>query len=170
MDAPATADICDAHPDSVRILAPGLADYGARRAFAGPVATVRCRDDNSRVREALETPGDGRVLVVDGGGSRHCALLGGRLAAAALRNGWRGIVVWGCIRDAVELAALEIGVKALGACPRRSRKGGAGERQLPLELQGVAVRPGDYLYADRDGVLLAGRPLHPIAGQAGAPA
>ena len=116
-------------------------------------------EDNALVREALEAPGRGRVLVVDGGGSLRTALVGGNLAALGHRNGWSGIVVHGCVRDVAELAGTPIGVKALRACPRKSAKAGTGERGVPVTFAGVTIAPGAYLYADRDGMVVAGRDL-----------
>lgn len=154
-----TADICDEHADSVRVLTPMFQDYGGRVEFSGPVSTVKLFEDNSRVREAVSEPGEGRVLVVDGGGSLRCALLGDNLAAMAVANGWQGIVVYGCIRDAAEIAAMDLGVKALNTHPCKSVKRGLGERDVPVTFAGETLRPGDYLYADRDGVVLASSAL-----------
>jgi len=122
-----------------------------------PSRTVQCFEDNSLVREALESAGAGRVLVIDGGGSRRTALVGGNLAALAVKNGWAGIVVDGCVRDAAELAACAIGIRALALNPMPPAKRGAGQREVPVRLQGVWVRPGDRLYADADGIVLLDR-------------
>lgn len=154
-DAPATADLCDAHGDAVRVLALPLRDYGGRVAFGGAVSTVRAFEDNSRVREAVDEPGNGRVLVVDGGGSLRRSMLGDQLAQSAARNGWAGVVVIGAIRDAAVIATLPLGVKALGTCPRKTDKRGIGERDVALEVGGLLVRPGEWLWADADGVVLA---------------
>ncbi len=155
----ATADLCDAHADAVQVCEPVFHAYGGRPAFAGPVSTVRCFEDNSRVKEAVESPGEGRVLVVDGGGSRRRALLGGNLGVAAVKNGWAGVIIHGCIRDSAELAGLDLGIRALGTMPLRSEKRGEGERDLPVRFAGVAFRPGDYVYADEDGVIVSHGPL-----------
>jgi regulator of ribonuclease activity A len=155
----ATADLCDEHRDDVQICEPVFQAYGGRRAFSGPVSTVRCFEDNSRVKEAVEGPGEGRVLVVDGGGSRRCALFGGNLGNAAVRNGWSGVIVHGCIRDSAELGSMNLGIRALGTLPMRSEKRGEGERDVLVRFAGVAFRPGDYVYVDEDGVILARRPL-----------
>jgi regulator of ribonuclease activity A len=160
-----TTDLCDAHPDAVQVAEPVFRDFGGLRAFHGPVATLRVRDDNSLVRAALSEPGLGRVLVVDGGGSTRCALLGDRLAALAVAHGWAGVVIFGCVRDAAALGSFPLGVKALAAHPRKSLKTGQGERDVTLELAGVRIRPGDHLYADEDGLLVAGRPLGLADGQ-----
>lgn len=116
---------------------------------------MRCLEDNSRVREAVNSPGEGRVLVVDGGGSVRRALVGGNLAAAAAQNGWAGVVVDGAVRDLAELSAAGIPVKALALMPLRSVKRGEGQAGLPVEIQGVWVRPGDWLYADDDGIVVS---------------
>lgn len=154
-----TADLYDAHEGEVQVADALLADYGGARAFAGEVATVACFEDNSLVRERLAEPGRGRVLVVDGGGSRSRALLGDRLAALAVENGWSGVVVHGCIRDSVAVAGMALGVKALGTSPRRSVKRGAGESDVAVTFAGVTFEPGQHLYADEDGILVAPREL-----------
>ncbi|MBA1148759.1 ribonuclease E activity regulator RraA [Ectothiorhodospiraceae bacterium WFHF3C12] len=154
-----TTDLCDEHSDSLRIMAPIFLDYGRVRAFGGPVSTVKVFEDNSLVRAALEEPGQGRVLVVDGGGSTRCALLGDNLAELGRGNGWAGVVVYGCIRDSVDIAGIDIGVKALNTHPLKSVKKGVGERDVPVTFAGVTVQPGDYLYADEDGVILSGTAL-----------
>lgn len=159
----ATCDLCDAHEEDTsgafRVLPPVFRDFGAAARFSGPVATVRCLEDNSRIREAVNSPGEGRVLVVEGGGSVRRALVGGNLAAAAARNGWAGIVVDGAVRDVAELSAAGIGIKALALMPLRSVKRNQGERDLAIEIQGVPVRPGDWLYADEDGIVVSATPL-----------
>lgn len=159
MTTPRTADLCDAHGEAVRVLALPFRDYGGRSAFAGPVSTLKCFEDNSLVRTALEEPGNGRVLVIDGGGSLRCALVGGNLGVLAEQNGWAGVVVWGCVRDAVELATNAIGIKALGTCPRKSDKRGVGQREVPITIGGVTIRPGEWLAADEDGVIVSDAPL-----------
>ncbi|MGE5227049.1 MAG: ribonuclease E activity regulator RraA [Planctomycetaceae bacterium] len=159
MDEPiATTDLCDDHPGEVRVAAPVLRDFGGAEAFSGPIATVRVFEDNVLVRQALEEPGEGRVLVVDGGGSLACALLGDRLAALALANGWAGVLVHGCVRDAARLRELSIGVKALGAHPRRSGKVGEGERDVSVTFAGVTFAPGWFVTSDADGVVVTERP------------
>lgn len=155
----ATCDLCDAHEadtsGAFRVLPPVFRDFGAAVRFSGPVATLRCVEDNSLVREAVNSPGQGRVLVVDGGGSVRRALVGGNLASAAAKNGWAGVVVNGAVRDAGEMADTGIGIKALALMPLRSAKRGEGQRDLVLEIQGVPVRPGDWLYADEDGIVVS---------------
>ena len=157
---PATADLYDTHGEALRVLAPMFRDFGGLPAFAGPVATLKVYEDNSLVRAALEEPGQGRVLVVDGGGSLRCALVGDNLAALGHKNGWAGIVVYGCIRDAVPIGAIAIGVKAIATNPRKSVKKGEGERDVTLRFADVMIAPGDYLYADVDGVVVADKKLH----------
>jgi len=150
----ATADLTDAHPE-MRVAEPIFRDYGGRATFSGPAFTVRVFEDNAVVRSTLETPGQGQVLVVDGGASLNCALVGDMLGLLAVQNGWAGVVVNGCVRDTVQLAALAIGVKALAAHPRRSRKEGEGEQGVSLTFAGVTVQPGDWIYADADGLLVS---------------
>lgn len=150
-----TSDLCDDFSERLRIASPLFQDYGGRRMFEGPVATVRVFEDNSLVRRTLEEPGEGRVLVVDGGGSMRCALVGDQLAALGVRNGWAGIVVYGCIRDAADVAGIEIGVKALTTHPLKSLKQDEGERDVPVTFAGITLAPGDYLYADEDGIVVA---------------
>ena len=158
----ATCDLCDAHQadasDACRMLPPVWREFGGAVSFAGSVCTVRCFEDNSLVRAALESPGAGRVLVVDGGGSRRTALLGGKLAVLAVKNGWAGVVIDGCVRDAAELAPCLIGIRALALCPMPPAKHGAGQRDVAVRLQGVRVRPGDWLCADADGIVVLDRP------------
>jgi regulator of ribonuclease activity A len=158
-----TCDLCDAHEnDPVPILqplAPVFLDLGGVTRFSGPVATVRCFEDNTRIREAVDSPGEGRVLVVDGGASVRRALVGGNLAAAAARNGWVGIVVDGAVRDLHELRAAAVGIRALALMPQRSMKRGEGQRDVPIVVQGLPVRPGQWLYADEDGIVVSVRPL-----------
>ncbi len=158
-----TCDLCDAHKgdDSgqFRVLPPVFPSWGGRQRFAGPVVTVKCFEDNTPVKQAVESPGNGHVLVVDGGGSLRRALVGGNLAAAAARNGWAGVVVNGCVRDAVELAACDVGIRALALIPLPTERRAEGQRDVALQVQGVWVRPGDWLYADEDGIVVADRKL-----------
>ncbi|TXD14589.1 RraA family protein [Extensimonas vulgaris] len=159
-----TCDFCDAHKGddsgAFRVLPPVFQIYGAAPVFCGPVSTVQCFEDNSLVKAAVESPGLGRVLVVDGGGSLRRALVGGNLAAAAARNGWAGVVIDGCVRDVAELHAAAIGIRALGLMPLPTEKRGTGLRDVAIRIQGVWVRPGDWLYADADGIVVSMRPLH----------
>jgi regulator of ribonuclease activity A len=151
----ATADLCDDHAAEVAVAAPLLRPFGGRRRFAGTIATIRCFEDNSLVRERLAEPGGGRVLVVDGGGSLKCALVGDQLGVLGVKNGWAGIVVNGCVRDTAALGGMDLGVLALAAHPLKSVKRGAGERDVVVDFAGVAFRPGAHLYADEDGLVVA---------------
>ncbi len=164
--APATCDLCDASKGDTdgdfRVLPPVFHDFGGRIAFHGQVSTVRCFDDNSMVKAAVESPGQGRVLVVDGAGSLRRALLGGNLGAAAARNGWAGLVIDGCVRDLAELAACDIGIRALAPMPLPTERAGQGQRDVVLQLRGVWVRPGDWLYADADGIVLLPHPAQSL--------
>ncbi len=157
-----TCDLCDAHRDDqvLRVLPPLWRSFGGRAAFAGPVQTVQCFEDNSRVKEAVESPGQGRVLVVDGGASLRRALLGGNLAAAAAANGWAGLLIDGAVRDVAELAAADVGLRALALVPMPTQRRGQGLAGVPMALRGVPVMPGDWLYADDDGIVLATAPVH----------
>jgi regulator of ribonuclease activity A len=152
-----TADLCDANEDRVRVLDLPLRDFGGSISFHGPVSTIRALEDNSRVREAVAEPGEGRVLVIDGGGSTRRSMLGDNLAALATKNGWAGVVVHGVIRDTEAIGQLALGVKALGTCPRKTEKLGQGLRDVPLQFGGVSIAPGEWLYADEDGVVLLAR-------------
>jgi regulator of ribonuclease activity A len=158
----ATTDLSDAHPEA-QVCEPIFRSYGGRATFAGPITTLKVFEDNALVREAVEQSGEGRVLVVDGGGSVRCALLGGNLAVLAAENGWAGVVVNGAVRDVDEIDAQRIGVRALAAHPRRSEKGmHSGQAGLPVIFAGVVFREGEWLCADRDGVVvLPGEPDQP---------
>lgn len=159
----ATCDLCDAHKNDgsggFRVLPPVLRDFGAVRRFSGPVVTVKCFEDNTLVKAAVDSPGEGRVLVVDGGASLRRALLGGNLGAAAARNGWAGVVIDGCVRDVTELAACQVGIRALAPMPLPTEKRNEGQRDLAVQIQGVWVRPGNWLYADEDGVVVSDHAL-----------
>lgn len=159
----ATCDLCDAHKSDdsgrFRVLPPVFRDFGAVRRFSGPVVTLKCFEDNSLVKAAVDAPGQGRVLVVDGGASLRRALLGGNLGAAAARNGWAGVVIDGCVRDVAELAAQPVGIRALAAMPLPTEKRNQGQRDVAVQIQSVWVRPGDWLYADEDGMVLGASAL-----------
>ena len=154
-----TTDLCDTHGDAVRVLEEPLSDFGGRLAFCGPVHTVRAYEDNGKVREALSEAGQGRVLVVDAGGSMKRAMLGDELGALAEKNDWDGILIFGCVRDSAALAELDLGIKAMGTCPRKTDKTGQGLRNVPIRIGGVDILPGDYLYADEDGVIVSSKRL-----------
>lgn len=149
-----TPDICDQYGDRVQVAEPLFRHYGKVTAFGGEAATVRCFEDNSRVAEMVRTAGEGKVLVVDGGGSRRRSLLGDNLALAAVENGWSGILVFGCVRDVEELADMSLGVLALGAIPRKTEKRNQGEVGVPVSFAGVTIEPGSFVYADLSGVVV----------------
>lgn len=154
-----TADLCDEFGDRVRVLEPGLRDFGGVTVFSGHALTLRVFEDNALVRATLETPGEGRVLVVDGAASVRCALVGGQLGQLAERNRWAGVVVWGAVRDSEELRQCHVGIRALATNPRKSAKHGEGERNVPVTIAGVVIAPGDWLAADADGILVSDRDL-----------
>lgn len=159
-----TADLLDNNEDrardgSARVVAPMFKRYGGRPAFSGQIATLKVFEDNTLVREALAEDGEGRVLIIDGGGSLRCALVGDQLAILASQNNWQGIVVYGCIRDADDLGEIELGVRALDTHPLKSIKKGIGERDLPVSFGGVTFRPGEWIYVDGDGLVVSDQPL-----------
>lgn len=150
-----TADLCDSYPDA-RIAAPVFRDFGAHSTFHGRIVTVKVFEDNAVVRAVLEEPAEGRILVIDGGGSLRCALVGGNMATLGVANGWRGMVINGCIRDSQEMGRIAIGVKALGTHPRKSEKGlHSGHRDRPVAFAGVDFASGEWLYADPDGIIVS---------------
>lgn len=159
----ATCDLCDAHKNdrsgAFRVLPPIFKDFGGVPKFSGPVVTVKCFEDNSLVKAAVDSAGEGRVLVVDGGASLRRALLGGNLGAAAAKNGWAGVVIDGCVRDVAELALCSTGIRALATMPLPTDKRQEGQRDVAVQIQGVWVRPGDWLYADEDGMVVMAAPL-----------
>ena len=167
----ATCDFCDAFKNDTggafRVLPPVFRDFGQVRKFCGPVQTVKCYEDNSLVKAAVDSVGFietaegrvGKVLVVDGGASLRRALLGGNLGAAAARNGWAGVVIDGCVRDTAELAGHAVGIRALAPMPWPTEKRNEGQSQVAVQIQGVWVYPGDWLYADEDGIVVSSKPL-----------
>ena len=156
----ATTDLSDAHPEA-QTCEPLFGDFGGRIAFHGAIKTLKVYEDNALVRATLETPGEGRVLVVDGGGSTRCALVGGNLGALGVKNGWAGIVVYGCIRDSDEIAGQDLGAKALGTHPRKSEKGlHSAHADKVVSFAGVSFKPGAWLYADADGIVVSDKPIH----------
>ncbi len=156
-DIPATADLVDRFADEVASCDLQFIDYGGRPRFHGDVATVRCWEDNALLKSVVTTPGRGRVLVVDGGGSLHTALMGDVLAGLALENGWAGVVVNGAVRDVVALRGLDLGIKALGSNPRTSGKSGSGDLDVPIWLGGAEMGPGMMLVSDEDGIVVGPR-------------
>ena len=158
--AVSTPDLCDEFADKVQIAEPVFQHFGGKKDFFGPVVTVRCFEDNSKVKELLAQPGEGRVLIVDGGGSLKKSLLGDMLAEQGVINGWAGVVINGAVRDVEMLEKLAIGVMALAPIPLKTEKLGAGDVDLPVSFAGLTVTPGDYLYADRSGLVVASEPLN----------
>lgn len=168
----ATCDFCDVFKNDLsgafRVLPPVFKDFGKHTKFCGPVETVKCHEDNTLVKAAVDAQGwidtpqgkVAKVLVVDGGASLRRALLGGNLGAAAARNGWAGVVIDGCVRDTAELAQHAVGIRALAPMPWPTEKRNEGQSNVPVVIQGVIVRPGDWLYADEDGIVVASQPLH----------
>jgi regulator of ribonuclease activity A len=155
----ATADLVDRHGDRLQVCDTQFRDFGGTVRFSGRIRTLRCREDNSLIKSVLSEPGAGQILVVDGGGSLHCALVGDVIAGLGARNGWAGLVIHGAIRDVGAMAGLDLGVKALGANPRRSAKAGQGEIDVPVGFGGVVFTPGAWLAADEDGVVISADPL-----------
>ena len=153
-----TADLVDDIGPDVRSCDVQFRQFGARTHFAGPIATVRCFQDNALLKAVLSEPGSGRVLVIDGAGSLHTALVGDVIAELARSNGWAGLIVNGAVRDAATLATLDIGIKALGTNPRKSAKSGAGERDVVVRLGGVDFLPGDLAFSDEDGIVVTAAP------------
>ena len=150
-----TADLYDQHESKVQVALPVFRDYGGKKNFCGQIVTVRVFEDNSLVRSALEERVEDKVLVIDGGASLHCALVGDLLAQMGKDNGWEGIIIFGCVRDSSVIAGIDIGIKALGTNPRKSVKKGVGVRDVPVTFADVTFNPGDYVYADTDGILVS---------------
>lgn len=148
-------ELCDQFPDLVRVVEPMFGNFGGREAFGGEIVTIKAYEDNSLVREQVAQPGAGKVLVVDGGGSMRRAMLGDMLAEKAEKNGWEGIIIYGCIRDVNAIGGLELGVQALGTHPMKTEKKGVGEINMAVTFGGVTFNPGEYVYADNNGVLVA---------------
>jgi regulator of ribonuclease activity A len=154
-----TPDLCDAYPDLVQAVEPMFANFGGRDSFGGQIVTIKCHEDNSRVKEQVDQPGEGKVLVVDGGGSLRRALLGDMLAEKAAKNGWEGIVVYGCVRDVDILAQIDLGVQALASHPMKTDKRGIGDLNVVVTFAGVTFHPGHYVYADNNGIIVSPQPL-----------
>ena len=164
MTALLTTDLLDNHEaliaqEKLRIVAPMFQRYGGKSAFAGNIVTLKLFEDNSLVRSVLGESGTGKVLVVDGGGSLRCALLGDQLSELAVKNGWEGVIVYGCIRDSAAINALPLGVRALNTHPLKTVKKNVGERDIPVTFGGVTLKPGEWLCADVDGVIVSTAPL-----------
>ena len=154
-----TPDLCDAYPELVQVVEPMFSNFGGRDSFGGEIVTLKCFEDNSLVKAQADLPGAGKVLVVDGGGSLRCALVGDQLAILAHKNGWEGLVVYGCIRDSGDINGIDIGVRALNTHPQKTVKKGIGDRNLPLMFGGVTFHPGESIYVDEDGILVSAKPL-----------
>ena len=160
-----TCDLLDDHAEKkLQVVTPSMdgkffKSYGARKSFGGQVVTVKCFEDNSRVKELLATEGTGKVLVVDGGASMRCALMGDLIAESAVKNHWNGVVIYGCIRDVDAIATLDLGVHALAAIPQKSNRKGAGETDIQLSFGGVNIQSGVYIYADNNGIVIANEQL-----------
>lgn len=152
-----TADLCDDHYDTgtIQICEPIFGDFGGRNKFSGSIHTIHCFEDNSLVREAVAMDGTGKVLVIDGGGSLRCAMLGDLLAAKAVSNGWEGVIVHGLIRDSADIETMDLGVKALGTLPLKSVKNNKGTHNIEVGFAGVRFTPGSFVYADEDGIILS---------------
>jgi regulator of ribonuclease activity A len=159
MASKSTPDLCDDYPELVRVLDPIFSNFGGRERFSGPLVTVKCFEDNSVVKELVGTPGEGRILVVDAGGSMRRACLGDMLAEQASVNGWAGLVIYGCIRDVDEIMATDIGVQALGTHPMKTDKKGIGELGISVTFAGVTLSLGDYVYADNNGIIVSSQRL-----------
>ena len=153
-----TPDLCDEYPE-VEVLDPMFNNYGAKESFGGEVVTIKCHEDNSLVKENVAKPGNGKVMVVDGGGSMRNALLGDMLAEKAVENGWEGLVIYGCIRDVDVIMETNLGVQALATNPRKTEKKGIGEMNIPVKFAGVEINPGDFIYADNNGVIVSKKKL-----------
>jgi len=154
-----TTDLSDKYEGSLRYLEPNFRDFGGKTHFSGPVVTLTTFEDNTKIRQAVEGPGNGAVLVVDAGASMSCALFGGNLAVLAEKNNWAGVVINGYARDSAELCQAQIGIKALGLHPKKSEKRDLGTFDLPVHFGGIVIRPNDWLYADGDGVIVSNKPL-----------
>lgn len=154
-----TPDLCDAYPDLIQVVEPMFSNFGGRDSFGGQIVTLKCFEDNSLVKEQIALDGKGKVLVVDGGGSLRCAMLGDMVAEQASKNGWEGLLISGCVRDVDMLAQTDLGVQALASHPKKSEKRGIGELNVPVTFGGVTFKPGDYLYADNNGVIISPSPL-----------
>lgn len=156
----ATPDLCDAYPELVRVTVPTVTrNFGGRENFSGEIVTIKCHEDNSLVKEQAANDGRGKVMVVDGGGSLRKALLGDMIAENAVNNGWAGIIINGCIRDAAVIAGLDIGVQALGTIPLKTEKRGLGDLNVTVTFAGVDFVPGEYVYADSNGIVVSAEPL-----------
>jgi regulator of ribonuclease activity A len=150
-----TPDLCDEYPELVQVVEPMFNNFGGKDNFGGQIVTVKCHEDNSKVKELVDTDGTGKVMVVDGGGSLRHALLGDMLAEKAVNNGWEGLVIYGCIRDVDVIMQTDLGVQALATNPLKTDKRGLGDVDVPVKFGGVSFKPGDYIYADNNGIIVS---------------
>ncbi len=154
-----TPDLCDAYPELVQVVEPMFSNFGGRTSFGGEIVTVKCYEDNSKVKELVGTPGEGKVMVVDGGGSMRKALLGDMLAEKASKNGWAGLVIYGCIRDVDQIMETDLGVQAIATVPMKTDKLDIGDINIPVKFGGVTFIPGHFIYADNNGVIVSPQAL-----------
>lgn len=154
-----TPDLCDAYPELVQVVEPMFSNFGGRTSFGGEIVTVKCYEDNSKVKELVGTPGEGKVMVVDGGGSMRKALLGDMLAEKASKNGWAGLVIYGCIRDVDQIMETDLGVQAIATVPMKTEKLDIGDVNIPVKFGGVTFIPGHFIYADNNGVIVSPQAL-----------
>lgn len=155
-----TPDLCDKYPDLVRVVEPIFKNYGGKSSFGGQIVTIKCYEDNSVVKETASTPGNGKIIVVDGGGSLRRALLGDLIAENAIQNGWEGFIIYGCIRDIDAIFNMNLGVKTLNTNPLKTDKKGIGDLNILVSFGGVTFKPGEYVYADSNGIIVSSKPLN----------
>lgn len=155
-----TPELCDKYPDLVRVVEPIFKNYGGKSSFGGQIVTIKCHEDNSVVKETAGTAGNGKIIVVDGGGSLLRALLGDLIAQNAVQNGWEGFIIYGCIRDVDAISTMNLGVKALNTNPLKTEKKGIGDLNIPVSFGGVTFKPGEYVYADSNGIIVSSKPLN----------
>ncbi len=154
-----TPDLCDEYPDLVQVVEPMFTNYGGIESFGGEIVTVKCYEDNSKVKELVEQDGKGKVMVIDGGASMRKALMGDMIAEKAAKNGWEGAIIYGCIRDVDAIMETDLGVQALATVPLKTDKRGLGDINVPVKFGGVEFIPGQYVYADNNGVIVSPEPL-----------
>lgn len=154
-----TPDLCDENPELVRVVEPMFNNFGGKKVFGGEIVTVKCHEDNSVVKKQASEPGQGKVMVVDGGGSLRCALLGDLIAEKAVENGWEGLIIYGCIRDVDAIAELDLGVQALATIPIKSVRKDRGDLNIEIKFGGVTFKPGEYVYADNNGIIVSAKAL-----------
>ncbi|MCH7928116.1 MAG: ribonuclease E activity regulator RraA [Candidatus Dadabacteria bacterium] len=155
-----TPELCDKYPDLVRVVEPIFKNYGGKSSFGGQIVTIKCHEDNSVVKETAGTAGNGKIIVVDGGGSLRRALLGDLIAENAVENGWEGFIIYGCIRDVDSISTMNLGVKALNTNPLKTEKKGIGDLNIPVSFGGATFKPGEYVYADSNGIIVSSKPLN----------